>query len=187
MDKAALRKKYTDLRSKIDTNEVDNLSITIANNALTLPIWDKVYYHIFLSITEKKEIDTSYLLSVLQGKDKEVVIAKSNFEDCSMTHFLLTENTRIKKNKWNIPEPLDGIEVSEKKIDVVFIPLLAYDTNGNRLGYGKGFYDTFLSHCKPETIKVGLSFFEAEKPFEEVFDKDIPLDFCVTPNKVYRF
>lgn len=187
MNKSALRKKYTALRNTISAHEADDLSIAIANNILKLPVWDKVYYHVFLTIAEKNEIDTSYILSVLQGKDKEVVVSKSDFDTHTMTHFLLTENTRLLKNKWNIPEPIDGLEVPEHKLDVVFVPLLAFDNNGNRLGYGKGFYDVFLAQCKPETIKIGLSFFEAEEVFEEVFETDIALDYCVTPEKTYQF
>jgi 5-formyltetrahydrofolate cyclo-ligase len=83
-----------------------------------------------------------------------------------MTHYLLTDSTTIKKNPYHIPEPIDGIEVPDAKIDVVFVPLLAYDKQGNRVGYGKGFYDNFLSKCKPETIKIGLSFYPPEDKIE---------------------
>ncbi|GAL81217.1 5-formyltetrahydrofolate cyclo-ligase [Algibacter lectus] len=64
----------------------------------------------------------------------------------------------IKKNNYNIPEPIDGIEILDDKVEVVFIPLLAFDTLGNRVGYGKGFYDRFLVKCKPETIKIACLF-----------------------------
>ena len=104
-----------------------------------------------------------------------------------MTHFLLTDNTKIKKNEYNIPEPVDGIEVPSKKIDVVFVPLLAYDKKGNRVGYGKGFYDKFLSECKPDVIKIGLSFFEPEELIADIFEGDIKLDYCVSPNGFYQF
>lgn len=104
-----------------------------------------------------------------------------------MTHFLLTDNTKIKKNAYNIPEPIDGIEVETSKLDVVFIPLLAFDNTGNRIGYGKGFYDRFLAKCKPKTIKIGLSFFEAEHQTFKVSKDDIKLDYCVTPNKIFQF
>jgi 5-formyltetrahydrofolate cyclo-ligase len=70
---------------------------------------------------------------------------------------------------------------------VVFVPLLAFDKQGNRVGYGKGFYDRFLANCKPETIKIGLSFFEVENEIADVFNNDIELDYCVTPNKIYTF
>jgi 5-formyltetrahydrofolate cyclo-ligase len=104
-----------------------------------------------------------------------------------MLHFLLTDNTRIKKNEYNIPEPVDGLEVPATKIDVVFVPLLAFDKKGHRVGYGKGFYDKFLSECKPETIKIGLSFFEPEELISDVFEGDILLNYGVTPNTIYSF
>ena len=104
-----------------------------------------------------------------------------------MTHFLLTDSTRIKKNFYNIPEPVDGIEVPVAKIDVVFVPLLAYDTLGNRVGYGKGFYDIFLSGCKTTTLKIGLSFFPPEEKITDVSENDIRLDYVVTPKEVFAF
>jgi 5-formyltetrahydrofolate cyclo-ligase len=145
------------------------------------------YFHIFLPIEEQKEVDTELILHLLSGKDKEILISKSNFETREMTHFLLTDNTRIAKNKYNIPEPIDGIEVPSKKIDVVFVPLLAYDKKGNRVGYGKGFYDTFLSECKPDVIKIGLSFFEPEELISDIFEGDVKLDYCVSPTTVHVF
>ena len=79
------------------------------------------------------------------------------------------------------------MEVPTSKIEVVFVPLLAFDTNGNRVGYGKGFYDKFLSECHPNTIKIGLSLFEAETAIEDVISNDIPLTHCVTPTKIMKW
>ena len=187
MLKSELRKKYKTLRNTLSTNQIDDLSISIANQLLKLPVWEFSFYHIFLSIEEKKEVNTDYILNILSGKDKNIVISKSDFETGTMMHFLLTDNTKIKKNRYNIPEPIDGIEISNDKIDVVFIPLLAFDKQGNRIGYGKGFYDKFLADCKPQIVKIGLSFFEAETEITDVFENDVKLDYCVTPDKTYCF
>jgi len=187
MTKSELRIKYKSLRKNLSLKQIDHLNIAIANQTLKLPVWEHSFYHIFLSIEEHKEINTDYILSILSGKDKNIVISKSDFKTNALVNYLLTDSTVIKKNSWNIPEPVDGIEINNKKIDVVFVPLLAFDKQGNRVGYGKGFYDKFLADCKPETIKVGLSFFEAEDTISDVFDGDIKLDYCVTPNKVYEF
>jgi 5-formyltetrahydrofolate cyclo-ligase len=187
MLKKELRQKYKALRGHLSEEDLEEMSLAIANNALTLPIWDKNYFHIFLPITEHKEVNTEFILHLLSGKDKEIIISKSNFETREMTHFLLTDNTKIKKNQYNIPEPVDGIEVPTHKIEVVFVPLLAFDKSGHRAGYGKGFYDKFLSECEPDTIKIGLSFFEVENLIEDVFESDVKLDYCVTSNEVYRF
>ena len=187
MLKADLRKKYKALRNELSSEEIDELSIRIANNLLKLPIWDASFYHIFISIEEKKEVNTDYILNILLGKDKNIVISKSDFKTRLMTHYLLTDSTVIKKNAYDIPEPIDGIEISNNKIDVVFVPLLTFDKNGHRVGYGKGFYDKFLDECKPDAIKIGLSFFKAEDTIEDVFKGDIKLDYCVTPTQVYAF
>ena len=187
MTKNELRSQYKALRKNLSEAEIEEKSLAIANGVLALDIWDKTYFHVFLPIEEQKEVNTEFLLHLLSGKDKEIVISKSDFSTRKMTHFLLTDNTKIKKNEYNIPEPVDGIEVPSSKIQVVFVPLLAFDTLGNRVGYGKGFYDQFLSECQPETIKIGLSFFEAENTITDVFEKDVRLDFCITPKKCYRF
>ncbi|TYA60119.1 5-formyltetrahydrofolate cyclo-ligase [Formosa maritima] len=187
MTKTELRKTYQLKRQKLSSEEIHDFSLQIANKLLTLPIWDYSFYHLFLSIQEQKEINTDYILNILSGKDKNIVISKSDFSTGTMNHFLLTDNTVIKKSNYNIPEPLDGIEVPNEKIDVVFVPLLAFDLQGHRVGYGKGFYDRFLAKCKPETIKIGLSFFEAETKIEDVFEGDMALDYCVTPNHIYTF
>ena len=187
MIKSKLRLLYKKKRAQLSLETIDKLSLAIANQLLKLNIWNTSFYHIFLTIEAQKEVNTDYILNILAGKDKNIILSKSNFEDYSMTHFLLTDNTKIKKNAYNIPEPIDGIEIETSKLDVVFIPLLAFDNTGNRIGYGKGFYDRFLAKCKPETIKIGLSFFEAEHQIIEISKDDIKLDYCVTPNLVYRF
>jgi len=187
MNKQDLRQKYKTLRNQLCTETIDEKSLAIANNLLKMDIWNRNYFHIFLPITEQTEVNTEYILNILQGKDKEIIISKSDFKNIEMTHFLLTENTKIVKNNYNIPEPLNGINLPDDIIEVVFVPLLAFDKIGNRVGYGKGFYDKFLSKCKPSTLKIGLSFFEAEPLIEGVFDTDIKLNHCVTPNEIYCF
>ena len=187
MDKKEARKTYKEARKQLSLEAIETKSLAIANQLLRLDIWDKLYYHLFLTIVEQKEINTEYILQILAGKDKEIVISKCEFATLGMTHFLLTDNTKIKKNSYNVPEPVDGLEVPDAKIDVVFVPLLAYDKQGNRVGYGKGFYDNFLSKCNPETIKIGLSFFPPEEKIDDVSESDVKLDFCVTPEEIYRF
>lgn len=186
MLKHELRIKYKNLREEINSSIISDYSILLANHVLQIPIWDFFCFHIFLSIEENKEIDTLPMITLLQGKDKNVVIPKVSRGN-SMENYLLTDNTVLKKNKWHIPEPVDGIKIPENQIDVVFVPLLAFDVTGNRVGYGKGYYDTFLLKCTPETIKIGLSLFEAEDSISDIHENDVKLNYCVTPKKVYKF
>lgn len=187
MNKKQLRLKYKKKREELSSEKIEEKSLDIANQLLKLPIWDLSYYHLFLSISEKREVDTQSILHILQGKDKNVVLSKADFETGVMHNYLLTDSTVIKKNHWGIPEPVEGIEIPVNQIDVVFIPLLTFDTQGNRIGYGKGFYDRFLSECSRNVKKVGLSFFEAEASLPEITPEDVPLDYCVTPEKIYNF
>lgn len=187
MLKRELRKKYKNLRADIAPSQASDFGLILANGLLQIPIWDFFYYHIFLSIEEKNEVDTLPLITLLQGKDKNIVVPKVSGKN-SMENYLLTDSTPFKKSAWGVPEPLDGIEIPESKIDVVFVPLLAFDTLGNRVGYGKGYYDTFLNKCRKETVKIGLSFFGAENErITDVNENDVKLDYCVTPEKVYEF
>lgn len=187
MNKKELRIRYKELRQVLTVEKIDEMSLAIANKLITLPVWDKNYFHIFLPITEQKEVNTEFILHLLSGKDKEIIVSKSDFDTRKMIHFLMTDNTRIRKNEYNIPEPVDGIEIPSNKIDVVFVPLLAFDKIGHRVGYGKGFYDNFLKECKPDVIKIGLSFFDIEPIIADVFENDMRLDYCVTPSEVYEF
>ena len=187
MTKNELRIRYKNLRKSLSPDDVAANSLAVANQLLALPVWDKSFYHVFLPIAEMNEVDTEFILHILSGKDKHIVISKSDFKTRKMTHFLLTDGTKIKKNAYGIPEPVDGIEIDVPKIDVVFVPLLVFDESGNRIGYGKGFYDKFLAECRPDTVKIGLSIFEAVEPWDDVFESDVKLDYCVTPKKTYVF
>jgi 5-formyltetrahydrofolate cyclo-ligase len=185
MNKNNFRKKYLSLRTGISDEDLEDLSIAIANNSLKLPIWEFSNYHIFLPIINKKEINTEFILHILQGKDKSILVPKVE-NNKEMSHILLQDNTALKLSNYGIPEPISGIEILPSKIDVVFVPLLAYDIKGNRLGYGKGFYDRFLEKCNSEALLIGISLFEPELeiPNEKT---DIPLNFCITPTKIYTF
>ena len=187
MNKKELRAKYKALRQELSLDDIEDKSLAIANKMLQLDIWEKTYFHLFLTIEEQKEVETEFILQILAGYDKEIVVAKSNFETLEMTNYLLTDNTKFQKNEYNIYEPVDGIEVPNAKIEVVFVPLLAYDKLGNRVGYGKGFYDIFLSKCNEDVIKIGLSFFEPEEAIDAISPTDIRLDYCVTPTSLFNF
>lgn len=186
MTKLELRKKYKALRKNLTSVEVEDKSMAIANQLLSLDIWNHSYYHVFLPIAAQNEVDTEFLLHILQGKDKHIVISKSDFSNGTLSNFLLTDQTKLVINEWGIPEPQDGISIPESSIEVVFVPLLAYDKKGARVGYGKGFYDRFLTKAKPKRI-IGLSFFKPEEDFIETDEHDVPLNICVHPEGKVEF
>ena len=177
MKKSELRALYKTLRKELSLKDIDDMSLKIANLVLKLPIWKHSFFHVFLTIESLKEVLTEPIISILSGKDKHIVVSKSDFKTRSMSHVLLQDNTILKPNSWNILEPENGILIHNEQIEVVFV----------RVGYGKGFYDAFLKNCSKNTIKIGLSFFEAEAVISDIEMHDVPLDFCVTPRKIYSF
>lgn len=183
--KTVLRALFLEKRLALSKAVHEARSFTIANHCLQLPIWDQEYIHLFLPIEGKAEIDTTLILTLLQGRDKQVVLPKVN--ENSLQHILLTDSTKLRKNQWGILEPEQGIEVPVRQLDVVFIPLLAWDKKGQRVGYGKGFYDSFLADCKPAVIKIGLSLFEGINEIEGTRSEDVQMDYCVHPEGITAF
>ncbi|MGB5982490.1 MAG: 5-formyltetrahydrofolate cyclo-ligase [Nonlabens sp.] len=187
--KKEIRSECKARRGTLSRKQIQEKSLDIANQCLHLDIWNKQTYHLFLSIEQQKEVQTEFLLQILQGRDKNVVVSRSDFKNCTLDHYLLTDQTTFILNKYGIPEPSGqgDIQIQESQIDVVFIPLLAADRQGNRVGYGKGFYDRFLQKCRPETLKIGLSFFEPVPDLIEKNENDQPLDYLLTPDKIFEF
>ena len=187
MKKKALRIIYRKKRNSLDQKKSEDLSLEIANRSLLLNIWDYSNFHIFFPIENNNEIDTKLIIQIIQGKDKNVVLPKTNFENKTITSFLLTDATLMTINKYGISEPKSGIEISENQLEVVFIPLLCFDKNGHRVGYGGGYYDMLLKKCSSNTIKIGLSFFDPIEKIKDTLQSDIRMDYCISPKTTYKF
>jgi len=147
------------------------------------------YLHVFLPIQKYHEADTYPIINYVREFFPKIilVVSRSNFSDYSMQHYIFDHQTVFETNEWGIPEPVSGVEVSASVIDFILVPLLAFDVDGYRVGYGKGFYDRFFALCAPETQRVGLSFFD---PIERISDRnehDVVLTKAITPNRIYSF
>lgn len=148
------------------------------------------FVHTFLPIKENNEIDTFEVISFFRHNypTLKIVIPRTDFKNYSMEHIEYDHmHSVLRKNHFNIPEPIYGHSVPVNQIDVVFVPLLAFDKEGNRIGYGGGFYDRFLKDCKKDCLKIGLSLFNIDNRIFESGKYDIKLDMCITPTKSYRF
>lgn len=186
-DKHFLRKKYAEQRKSLSLNELAQNSKRIAERLKKLPLWEKDFYHLFLPISRQNEIDTFPILEHLKECSKKIVLCKTDFSSGKMDCFLWHPKITLSENAYGIIEPLDGARVDPLSIEVAFIPLLAFDLKGNRLGYGKGFYDRFLASCSQDLHKVGLSIFEPSEHPLSVHPGDVPLNRVVTPYKTYLF
>jgi 5-formyltetrahydrofolate cyclo-ligase len=189
MTKSALRNAYKQKRLALTVREINTAQDLILINFQQLPLPFIQIVHAYLPISENNEPDPQPLTDWLQFTNPGMQLAHpvSSTTDISMRHFICNEHTSYKIGHYRVPEPLDGIEIAPHLIDLALIPLLAFDLNGNRVGYGKGYYDRFLSQCRPEMLKIGLSFFSPVDSIEDADFFDKKLDFCITPDCVYAF
>ena len=139
----------------------------VRKGIIHLDIWQHSFYHLFLPIETKKEVNTEYILQVLAGKDKNIVLSVSDFSTREMTHFLLTDTTTIKKNKYNIPEPVDGIEVPSKKIEVVTSHMLTLNK------YKKSEFENIRSVGSSSKYQTYLSKWEPDHHVTKMFNKSL--------------
>jgi len=128
---------------------------------------------------------TQYLEHAIPGL--KVTFPVVDFETKEMQAILVHDETDFVENKFMIPEPEECEEIAAEEIDVVFVPLLAFDKEGYRVGYGKGFYDRFLKKCRENVITVGFSYFDPIDQIEDRNQFDVPLNYCITPHKIYEF
>lgn len=189
MTKKEIRTLYKQKRneiSQIQANKLQDL-LLIRFQQLSLPFLQ--YLHTYLPMDIQKEVDTYPIMEFLRFTNPGItfVVPKTDFTEFTMTNYVFDDNTVLVKNQYDIMEPANGAIVDTELIDLVLVPLLAFDEKGNRVGYGKGFYDRFLAACRPDVIKIGLSFFEAETQIIDTGEFDIPLNYCITPQKVYEF
>ena len=146
----------------------------------------KILYSI-LSIKELNEIQTEVFVNRLFEDEVDVATSITHFNPKRLEHTIINRETTYSKDKYGVPVPSPIISVAEETIDIVLVPLLCIDFKGNRVGYGQGFYDVFLNKCRKDIPKIGLSLFEPIDTEILVNDWDVPLDYCITPNEVYRF
>ncbi len=111
----------------------------------------------------------------------------SNFKTVEMKVLLVDEHTDFCTNDFGIAEPGNGIEINAEDIDLMIIPMLICDRSGNRIGFGKGFYDRFLKNCSDNVIKIAFSYFEPVDKIDDISPFDVPLNYCITPHHIYEF
>lgn len=169
----------------MSSTEVEDLSKSIFKQFLEAFDMSKVKnVHIFLPIKQKNEVSTWEFIEYFWDKGISVFVPKMAQNEIKTIQ--LKPDTLLKENGWGILEPEDNF-VENIKFDIVITPLLYCDNQGNRVGYGKGFYDMFFSKTDRNALKVGVSFFPPAALISDVSEQDVPLDYLVTPTEVLSF
>ncbi len=178
MTKKEARTKYRDIRDLLSEDLVQLASHSICEQLSEVDLTDKTV-HVFLPIKRLKEIDLWEFIHYCYAEKVTVCTSVSNFDNHSMKTILLTPETELKENEWGIPEPTGGKELPAKDIDLVIVPLLYADEHGNRVGYGKGFYDRFLAECRADVKKIGVNYFAPKDAIEDTEPTDLKIDVLV--------
>lgn len=189
MTKNELRHLYKTRRKSLSLQEIEKFNdLNLINfQKIQLPFIN--YAHSYVPSLRLSEPDTSSIIRFLKFKNPTIKIAipKIDVDSGYMVHYYFKDDMQMVTNKFGIDEPNEGDIITEGEIEMVLVPLLAFDKRGFRVGYGKGYYDKFLGRCRSNTIKIGLSFYDPVDEIKDINSFDIPLNFCVTPQKLYSF
>ena len=180
-----LRKSFKKQRSLLDINQVKGLSKRIFENLLELNIWDKSFYHLYLSNEINNEVETDEIVNLLFMKNKRVFVPKILGKD--LLNIEIDNDTNYFLNQLGIREPISSNQKDASLLEVIFVPLLIFDKLGHRVGYGGGYYDKFLENIKEDVLKIGLSLFDPIDEIQDIEKHDISMDYIITPKRVYDF
>lgn len=187
--KKDLRKTFLQKRLELLPETAAMLNTRLLEQCKLLDYTGVQYLHIYLPIAGKLEIDTYAIVQWLKEMQPQIhlVISRSDLSNGHMLHYLWEDTTEITANRFGIPEPAGGQLIEPEQLDLIFVPLLAFDKNGHRVGYGKGMYDLFLRQCRPAARKTGLSFFGPVPEIEDTYEGDITMDTVITPDHIFNF
>jgi 5-formyltetrahydrofolate cyclo-ligase len=189
MTKAALRKIYKEKRNQLSPQQIEKFTDLIFINFQQLQLPFLSCIHTYIASEKLGEVNASAITRYLQFKNPglKILVPKINITSGNMQHLHFDDEVELVHNAFGIAEPYSGTITEPDEIDLVMAPLLAFDKVGYRVGYGKGYYDKFLSQCRTDVIKIGLSFFEPVDKIDDINQFDISLNYCVTPLQVYEF
>lgn len=151
--KKKLRKAALETRAAMDEDDWLDKAVRIESCFLDLFLDSGLQtIHLYQAMIRRNEIPTENIAIILLRAGRRVAVPVMSFESRSLTHVLVTEQTLWKPNRWGVSEPVNGKPVPQEELDLIIVPMVAADPDCNRLGYGKGYYDTFLKGTRALTV-----------------------------------
>jgi len=194
LTKAALRRAALARRQALTEAEVAERSQLLCDQLFRhFPVAQWQWLHVFLPLARKNEPDTWPIIHRIWAEQLPVRLAAPVVQPDGilLKHYALTLATPLVASRWGIPEPVasPATEVRPAQLDAVLVPLLACDAQGQRVGYGGGFYDRFLAECRPDAVFIGLNMLDDApvSALADVLPTDVPLHACLTPGGVWNF
>lgn len=191
MIKSDIRHFYKDSRLQLTVSQLTKLDDLLLIQFQKIPIEIPALIMTYAPIIKWNEFDPQGITDYCYFKNPDQQLFYPMVTELqgvsTMLPVLVNDTTTFEKNEMGFIQPVDGVDVTAADIDWVIVPLLAFDKRGFRVGYGKGYYDRFLKDCRSDVIKIGFSYFDPVENIEDVNRYDVPLDFCITHDKIYFF
>lgn len=180
-----IRKSILRQRLKLSKEEVAKRSKTVREALFELPIYKKAGF-VMSYMDIRNEVETGPIIESSLKAGKRVAVPISDIDTISITASEIKYYPEdLTPGAYNILEPHKECirPVSPKVIDIFLIPGIAFDLKGNRIGYGAGYYDRFLSSLRSDAVTVALAFdFQiVDHVFPEV--NDIAVQYIVTDKR----
>ncbi len=186
--KQEARSVYLEKRLALSKNEIEIASKKFFESLRSSFDLNSVHViHTYLPLEFKNEPYTWQIIEGLRTNFPSIKISVPKIKDDHLINYYFENREQLSINSLGIQEPTSGEKTPIEKIDLVIVPLLAFDKTGNRVGYGKGFYDRFLMESRKDCLKIGLSFFDPIESIDDVNSNDVQLTHCITPEKIYTF
>lgn len=185
MTKQQLREEYKAQRLQLTNEEYQALNIKLFEQFQQLDFSGIKCIHMFLPIEQNREPDTYLIRKWLKGNYPQIklVFPKTNFRTLHMRSYADDADLVLAVNNFGITEPAAGNEIEAEEIDMILLPMLAFDIQGYRVGYGKGFYDRFVTLCRADVQLIGLSLLDPVKSIDDVNGHDLWMHTCLTPEQ----
>ena len=186
-----LRQKKRQQRSLLSASEQTQHARLLAEQLLTLPVFTHSR-RIAAYLSNDSEINPVHIIEQAWKLNKQVYLPVLSAHENSLLFSPYEKDSQMRKNQFGIDEPVCQPEhqLKAERLDLILLPLVAFDDQGNRLGMGGGFYDRSLANVRQNTRPIrliGLAH-EIQKTSQlEVQSWDVPLDAVVTESKFYDF
>jgi 5-formyltetrahydrofolate cyclo-ligase len=189
MTKKEIRKFYREKRmalTAVEQSKLDDLLLIQFQQAV-IPFAETLFT--YWPMEQLKEPNTNLFTAFMEFRNPELKVAFPRIlpDGSGMEAVYTDDHTEFNKSDFGVYEPVTGERADPLSLDIIFVPLLAVDRNGFRIGYGKGYYDRYLPSCNPDCLKIGFSYFEPMDEIPEKHEFDVPLNLCMTPQSIYVF
>ena len=182
--KVTLRNAIKQIRSKLPHAYKTISSGTICNRIKKLePYRHAKRIALYHAANGEVDLNSIWNSAPLQGK---FCYFPAITEDAKLVFLPATPVTPFKNNKYGILEPdvSHDLSISLDELDIMLIPLVAFDTQCRRFGMGAGYYDRTLSH-KPKTLLLGIAYEFQRLDYIEPQAWDVPMDAIITQKNTY--